>query len=132
MPKIDTSDNLNQGLPENTGLDDGTRASLQRQLDGGNEGIVVGSFADLQRGTTGDPSSAPLNPNVPDDAELDTPAANDAKLGIASVETEREGLSPAGQSNYDDMTKEELQTEAEAQGLATSGTKDEIRARLEG
>lgn len=85
---------MNQGLPENTGLDDTAKASLRRQLEGGNDGIVVGSFADLQRGTVGDPTTAPLNPNVPDDADLVTAAVNDAETGVATVETEREGIDP--------------------------------------
>lgn len=128
-----TSDNLNQGVPEHSGLDEATRARLRAQADGGNDGIVVGSFADLQRGTTGDPMGAPKNPMVENnDLNLVTPAEADAELGVDTLETQREGISPAGQADYDSMTKEELQAEAEARGLATSGTKDEIRARLEG
>ena len=96
MPKINTADNMNQGLPENTGLDDTAKAALRRQLEGGNDGIVVGSFADLQRGTVGDPASAPLNPNVPEDADLVTPAVQDAEAGAHTVETDREGLTVAG------------------------------------
>ena len=130
MAQINKNDNMNQGLPDNTGLDETTRARLRAAADGGNDGIVVGSFADLQRGTVGDPTSAPLNPNVPEEANLVTPAENDAQLGTTTVETEREGLTVEGQADYDDMTKEELQAEAEARGVATSGTKDEIRARL--
>lgn len=57
-------DNINQGLPAHSGLDEGTKASLQRSLDAGDEGIVVGSFKDLQTGATADPlEDRPLNPN---------------------------------------------------------------------
>ena len=90
-----TDGNINQGVPEHRGLDEATRARLRAQADGGNDGIVVGSFADLQRGTVGDPTSAPLNPTVDaENLDLVTPAVNDAELGTETTETEREGIEP--------------------------------------
>lgn len=66
----ESRDNINQGLPAESGLDEGTRASIQRSLDGGaGQGIKVGSFRDLQVGDTDVPlESRPLNPNQPDGA----------------------------------------------------------------
>lgn len=93
MAKINSSDNMNQGLPEETGLDAGTRASLQRQLDGGDDGIVVGSFRDLQVGETSQPvMDRPVNPNVPEDAKLVTPGEQDAAVGVQTQTTEEEGI----------------------------------------
>lgn len=96
MAKVNKADNMNQGLPEDSGLDEATRARYRALAEGGNDGIVVGSFADLQRGTVGDPASAPLNPNVPEGANLVTPAVNDAEAGTTTVETDREGFEVAG------------------------------------
>lgn len=61
----ESRDNINQGIPAHSGLDEGTKASLQRSLDRGtSNGIVVGSFKDLQTGATAEPlEDRPLNPN---------------------------------------------------------------------
>lgn len=73
MAEINTRDNLNQGLPAHgTGLDDDAKEALRRQLEGKNEGIAVGSFADLQRGTVGPPIEGPFNDNVGDTSGLAT------------------------------------------------------------
>ena len=91
------SDNMNQGLPDHTGLDEGTRARLRAAADGGNDGIVVGSFRDLQLGDTAVPVvDRPLNENVPADANLVTPAEQDAQLGVATQATDEEGMKVEG------------------------------------
>lgn len=61
-------DNVNRGIPKHSGLDEGTKASLQRSLDATGEGIKVGSFRDLQVGDTARPlEDRPTNPNQSDE-----------------------------------------------------------------
>lgn len=130
MAKNSREGNLNQGLPEDSGLDETTRANLRRLADGGNNGIKVGSFRDLQVGLTDTPvEDRPVNPNQTEE-NLVSVAENDAALGVETQATQDAGLTVEGSSDFDSMTKEELQAEAENRGLATSGTKDEIKARL--
>lgn len=124
-------DNLNQGIPKHSGLDEATREKLRRAADGGNDGIAVNSFADLQRGTiNSDPTQGPLNPNQ--DAE-----------GIVSVRTDDPlmGGTPGGASAeeagpaYDDSyTKDELQDALDDKGIAytQSDTKDDLLKKLNG
>lgn len=133
MAKVDTSDNMNQGLPENTGLDATVKARLRRQLEGPSGGIKVGSFRDLQLGLT-DTSveERPTNPNQPDE-DLISVAENDAAAGIETQATQDEGLEISGSSSeYDAMTKDELMAELDNQGIAysSSETKAELRAKL--
>lgn len=78
-------DNINRGLPKHSGLDEGTKASLQRSAEAGGDGIVVGSFRDLQVGDTDKPlEDRPLNPNQEGEPVLvtelpDPPAAEDTR-----------------------------------------------------
>lgn len=86
-------DNLNEGLPEHRGLDAVGRAAALQKLEP-RAGVQVGNIADVQRygadtEVSADDSLA-LNPNQADD--LITPAENDARQGLATVETDRVGL----------------------------------------
>jgi hypothetical protein len=128
MATINKDDNLNQGLPENTGLDEGTRAALQRQLDGGDGGIKVGSFRDLQVGLTDTPiEDRPVNPNQ-DEEELVTIHEHMASDPATAINED----TADGDDGYEDMTKEQLQDELASRDMAVSGTKDELIARLRG
>lgn len=100
-------DNLNEGLPEHRGLDAVGRAAALQKLEP-RAGVQVGNIADVQRygadtEVSADDSLA-LNPNQADD--LITPAENDARQGLITVETDRVGIS-------EDITKanEELADE---------------------
>lgn len=124
-------DNINQGIPAHSGLDEATRDRLRRAADGGNDGIAVNSFADLQRGTvSADPTEGPLNPNQ--DPE-----------GIVSVRTDDPllGGTPGGAAaseattEFDDSyTKADLQAALDEKGIeyAQSETKDELLDKLNG
>lgn len=118
-------DNMNRGIPRQSGLDDGTRASLERSLNAGNEGIKVGSFRDLQVGLTDVPvEDRPLNPNQ------DPEGVIEINEFIAKEGVDDQG--PATATDYDDYTVEELKDELAAQGKAVSGTKQELIDRLNG
>lgn len=69
----------NYGLPPHKDEDDDKSA------------IAVNSFADLQRGTVGDPLDGPL-PLGQEDLNAVTPGEHDAAAGIPSPEVAREGL----------------------------------------
>lgn len=87
-------DNLNEGLPEHRGLDATGRAAAEARL-APRAPTIGGSLADLQRMVADqfedDPSSVVVNPAHDGDVLL-TPAENDAGLGVATLETDRKGL----------------------------------------
>ena len=119
-------DNLNRGIPKQSGLDDGTRASLERSLNAGNEGIKVGSFRDLQVGLTDIPvADRPLNPTQDPDGVIEI---NE----FMAQEGVDEAAGASGGTDYDDYTVEELKDELAAQGQPVSGTKQELIDRLNG
>lgn len=124
-------DALNQGLPKHgSGLDEGTRAALDRSLNGKDSGIKVGSFRDLQVGLTDIPvADRPPNPNQPEDGLIEINehiAKEEAVIGETGVG----GAERA--TGYDDYTVEELKDELSDKGLAVSGTKQELIDRLNG
>ncbi len=131
MADINKNDNLNQGLPNQTGLDEGTRAAMQRALDGGDGGIKVGSFRDLQLGHSAEPlESRPVNENQDED-NLVTPPEHDAAMGIETQATEEAGITVStGGEDLNDLTVEELKDRLADEGKPVSGTKDELIARL--
>lgn len=82
-------DNINRGLPKHSGLDEGTKASLQRSLDDKGAGIKVGSFRDLQVGDTDRPlEDRPVNPNQSDD-DLVTAADLDPQTDTGSKKSKK-------------------------------------------
>lgn len=104
MPDKET--NLNEGLPEHRGLDAAGRAAALARLEP-RAGVQVGNLADLQRHgadteVSSDDSLA-LNPNQADD--LITPAENDARAGIVTVETDRVGISDDINKTVEEETK---------------------------
>ena len=116
-------DNLNRGIPQQSGLDDGTRASLERALNGGDGGVKVGSFRDLQLGLTDTPvEDRPLNPNQDPDGVI-TVNEHIAQEDAAATTT-------TSDTDYDDYTVEELKDELAAQGKPVSGSKQELIDRL--
>jgi hypothetical protein len=78
-------DNLNRGIPKQRGLDEGTKASLQRSLDDSTEGIRVGSFRDLQVGLTDTPLED--RPSQ-DDSGVVSIAENDEQQGVETQATQ--------------------------------------------
>lgn len=122
-------DAVNQGLPKHgAGLDEGTKASLRRALEGKDEGIKVGSFRDLQVGLTDIPvADRPARQDESGVIEINEHIAKEEALigetGVGGAE-----LAP----NYDDYTVEELKDELAARDLAVSGTKQELIDRLNG
>ena len=91
-------DNLNEGMPDHTGLDAAGRAAALARLEP-RKPVVGGSLADLQRmgadaiaDGEGEGSGAfQLNPNQ--NPDVDHPADDDAKAGLVTVETDRAGIS---------------------------------------
>lgn len=122
-------DNINRGVPAHRGLDDGTKASLRRALEDRDEGIKVGSFRDLQMGLTDTPlEDRPVNPNQSEEGLVTLPDHVAAEAAVSGTDTSG---TDAGVTAYDDSyTLEELRDAAVDKGLATSGTKAELIARL--
>lgn len=126
-------DNINQGIPAHSGLDDATRDKLRRAADGGNDGIAVNSFADLQRGTiSADPTEGPLNPNQDPSGivsvRTDDPLMGGTPGGAAASDAGSDG-------GFDDTySKAELQDALDERGIdyTTSDTKDDLLKKLNG
>lgn len=134
MAEINQKDNLNQGIPSKTGLDDTARAALQRSLNGKDGGIKVGSFRDLQLGLTNVPIEDRPTPETQSDENLVTVLEHDIATGADTELTRAAGVSPStsGGEDWSEYTVEELKDELAERGHPVSGTKDELIARLEG
>ena len=103
----DKETNMNEGLPEHRGLDAAGRAAALQRLEP-RGAVQVGNFADVQRygadtEVSSDDSLA-LNPNQSEE-DLITPAENDARQGLVTVETDRVGITDDILSEREDIEK---------------------------
>lgn len=97
-------------------------------------GIKVGNVADLQR--------TPLEgfeTQAQEGTESLTPGEHDAKRGVETVETQREGIEVEANTNtstgnqgedMNSLTVDQLKERLASQDKPVSGTKDELIARL--
>ena len=116
---------LNSGLPEQDGLDDGTREALSRAANKDGKGVIVGGTQDVQKyfGELAKDDSVP-EVNMPPGEDESSPTSEEHAAATA-VDATSGGFS-------EDNTVAELQAELERRGEPTSGNKQELLERLNG
>ena len=126
MAEIKREPGLNSGLPDQDGLDDGTRAAIERSLTRGKP-VVVGGVQDFQKF---------FGEKALDDAEetVNLPPGETEESVITTAEhdatTPGSGADAAAVS--EDNTKEEIQAALDDRGIEynASDTKQELLDRL--
>lgn len=126
MAEITREPGLNSGIPDNDGLDEGTRAALLAQAEKTGKGVLVGGTQDVQRffgELAKDDSEETVNMPPGENKESPTSLEHDAT-------TPGSGSDVASVS--EDSTKEEIQAALDAQGIEynTSDTKAELLERF--
>lgn len=114
---------LNSGIPDQDGLDDGTRAALEAAASKTGKGVIVGGTQDVQKF---------FGELAKDDAE---PAVNmpPGEDDSSPTSMEHDAATTTGSSSYDDTyTVDDLRSALEDRGEATSGNKQELIDRLNG
>ena len=113
---------LNSGLPEQDGLDEGTRQALLNAANKSGKGVLVGGIQDVQKffGELAKDDSEPAVAMPPgEDEDSPTSQEHDAATNAAATT-----------SFSEENTVAELQAELESRGEPTSGTKAELLDRL--
>lgn len=118
---------LNSGLPEQDGLDEGTKAALLAAANKSGKGVIVGGIQDVQRYF----GELAKDPEVP---EIGLPPGEDES---SPTSLEHDALTnpdaQAGAPQFDDSyTVEELQDALRERGDTVTGTKQELIDRLNG
>lgn len=128
MAEIARESGLNSGLPDQDGLDDGTRAAIQRTLERGKP-VVVGGVQDFQKF---------FGEKALDDSEetVNLPPGETSETVITTAEHDAvtPGSGPDTAAVDDSNTKEEIQAALDDRGIEynASDTKQELLDRLNG
>src|SRR5687767_143632 len=103
---------LNSGLPDQDGLDDGTRAAMERNANKDGKGVIVGGTQDVQRF---------FGELAKDDAEpaVDMPPGEDES---SPTSLEHDAVTATTGTTFDDSyTVDDLKAELESRGESTTG-----------